>query len=114
MHILDLSSDADDKVVEVVINFFNADHANGFAQAYVRDSVERCRIPGASNQEIFEAWSMFGEDAKAIIIDGHGWESSPAIIMGFIEEVATPMQRDWRAFDPRRFFGEDEFPEDEK
>ncbi|MDI2090490.1 hypothetical protein [Commensalibacter oyaizuii] len=116
VHILDLSSEADDKVVEILSGFYNVEHANAFAHAYVRASVERCRIPAASSQEIFDAWSAFGEDAKVVAqdkADSQVWDSANEI-MYFIENVATPMECDWRSIDPRRLVNEDDFPEDEE
>lgn len=114
VQIFDLSSEQKNKVTEVVAGFYSLEHANAFAKTYVRDSVERCRIPGASRQEIFDAWSVFGEDAKVVDSqEKENWDSSDSIMM-FIENVATPMERDWRALDPRRLVEEDDFPEDDK
>lgn len=113
VHVFDLSSDAEDKVVEIINDFYNEEHATVFAHAYVRASVERCRIPGATNQEIFDAWSAFGEDVKVMKKDEFVWNSSDEI-MGFVENIATPMECDWRSLDPRRLVDEDEFPEDDE
>lgn len=114
VHILDLSSDQKDKTAEIVTGFYNLEHANAFVKSYVRDSVERCRIPGATRQEIFDAWSAFGEDAKVINAEeGEAWNSADAIMM-FIETAATSMERDWRSLDPRRLVEDDEFLEDEE
>ncbi len=44
--------------------------ANAFARRYVRDSVERCRVPGATAKEVLEAWFAFGEDAEVIDAGG--------------------------------------------
>ncbi|CAI3926427.1 unnamed protein product [Commensalibacter communis] len=112
VHVFDLSSDAEDKVVEIIDGFYNEEHAIVFAHAYVRASVERCRIPGATNQEIVDAWSAFGEDIKVMKKEEIVWNSSDDI-MSFVENVATPMECDWRSVDPRRLVEEDEFPEDD-
>lgn len=45
VRILDLSGGAEDNIVEDVGVFHDLAHANAFARAYVRDSVERCRTP---------------------------------------------------------------------
>lgn len=111
IHVFDLSRDDEDKVVEIIDDFYNVEHATVFAHAYVRASVERCRIPGATHQEIFDAWSAFGEDIKVMQKEEVIWESS-GDIMRFVENVATPMECDWRMLDPRRLVDEDEFPED--
>ncbi|MCT6837966.1 MAG: hypothetical protein M3036_10015, partial [Bifidobacteriales bacterium] len=52
VRILDQSgaSAGDDDVVEEVKGFLDLAHANAFARAYVRDSIERCRIPGAAER----------------------------------------------------------------
>ncbi|CAI3929155.1 unnamed protein product [Commensalibacter communis] len=112
VHVFDLSSDAEDKVVEIIDGFYNEEHAIVFAHAYVRASVERCRIPGVTNQEIVDAWSAFGEDIKVMKKEETVWNSSDEI-MSFVENVATPMECDWRSLDPRRLVEEDEFPEDD-
>ncbi len=114
VYIFDLSNEHKDEVMEIVTGFYSLEHANAFAKSYVHDSVERCRISGASCQEIFDAWLAFGEDVKVINTENdEGWDSSDSIMM-FIENTATPMERDWRALDPRRLIKEDEFFEDEK
>lgn len=113
VHIFDLSSDTDDKVVEIIDGFYNEEHATVFAHAYVRASVENCRIPGVSAQEVLDAWSAFGEDAKVIKKEENVWNSSDEI-MSFVENEATPMECDWRSLDPRRLVDEDEFPEDDE
>ncbi|MCL2427790.1 MAG: hypothetical protein FWD12_00990, partial [Alphaproteobacteria bacterium] len=57
VRILDLSGSSADTVVEQVGGFPTLMQANAFARAYVRDSVERCRVPGMSAKEVLEAWS---------------------------------------------------------
>lgn len=112
--IFDLSSEQKNEVTERVTGFYSLEHANAFAKMYVRDSIERCRVPGASRQEVFDAWSAFGEDAKVVNTQqDEGWNSEDSIMM-FIENVATPMERDWRAIDPRRLVEDDEFPKDDQ
>ncbi|MDI2112231.1 hypothetical protein [Commensalibacter nepenthis] len=113
VHVFDLSSDAEDKVVEIIDGFYNEEHAIVFAHAYVRASVENCRIHGATNQEIFNAWSAFGEDIKVMKKEEVVWSSSDEI-MSFVENEATSMECDWRSLDPRRLVEEDEFPEDDE
>lgn len=113
VHIFDLSSDADDKEVEVIDDFSSQEHAVVFAHAYVRASVERCRVPGVTVQEVLDAWSAFGEDAKVMEKEEEIWNSSDEI-MSFVENEATAMECDWRSLDPRRLVDEDEFPEDDE
>jgi hypothetical protein len=66
VRILDLSGGAHDNITEEVGGFDTLMHANAFARRYVRDSVERCRVPGMSSKDVLEAWFAFGEDAVVI------------------------------------------------
>ncbi len=123
VRILDLSGGAEDNVVEDVGVFHDMAHANAFARAYVRDSVERCRVPGASAKDVLDTWMSFGEDAvvldaadmDAAIVDAQadGWRSANELD-DFTATPATPMERDWRMLDPRRLVdGEEISLEDE-
>ncbi|CAI9121172.1 hypothetical protein [Brytella acorum] len=113
VRIIDLSgaSDDDDGVVEVVKGFLDLPHANAFARAYVRDSLERCRQSGVTGREVLEAWYAFGEDAVVVDAGDDGWKSTTELD-DFVAQPATAMERDWRAIDPRRLVDEDEFPDD--
>lgn len=114
VEVLDLSSDWKDSAAETIVGFYTLEHAKAFARAYVRDSIERCRIPGGSEAEILDAWSAFGEDARVVRVEGGvEWQSSDSIMM-FIENKATLMERDWRKLDPRRLVEEDEFFEEDE
>lgn len=66
VRILDLSGGAEDNIVEEVGGFPDLIQANAFARAYVRDSIERCRMPGLSAADILKAWFSFGEDAEVL------------------------------------------------
>lgn len=94
--------------MEEVKGFLDLAHANAFARAYVRDSIERCRTPGASAREVLESWLSFGENAE--ICDGgeEGWKSSTELDE-FTAHPASAMECDWRALDPRRLVDEAEF-----
>lgn len=101
--ILDLSGASvdSDNIVEEVKGFEDLSHANAFARAYVRDSVERCRVPGASEKEVLAAWFTYGEDAE-ILTDFQGrWHSSTEL-NDFVARPASLEERDWRSIDPRR------------
>src|SRR5689334_6165358 len=91
VRILDLSGSAQDNITEEIGGFDTLMHANAFARRYVRDSVERCRVPGMSSKDVLEAWFAFGEDAV------------------FVDAGASAEERDWRSLDPRR----DEFDPEE-
>lgn len=117
VRILDLSGGAEDNIVEDVGVFHDLAHANAFARAYVRDSVERCRVPGASAKDVLETWMSFGEDAVVLDTEldaqADGWRSANELD-DFTATPATPMERDWRALDPRRLVdGEDILLEEE-
>ncbi|WP_230880583.1 hypothetical protein [Bombella sp. ESL0385] len=107
VRILDQSgaSAGDDDVVEEVKGFLDLAHANAFARAYVRDSVERCRIPGAAERDVLESWFAFGENAEVVDAGEDGWKASTELD-DFVSSPATPMERDWRALDPRRLVDE--------
>ena len=103
VRILDLSGGnaADGNVVDEIGGFPTLMHANAFARAYVRDSVEICRAPGHSRDEVLRAWWAFGEDAEVIDAGGQGWRSA-AELDAFALRPAGAVERDWRSLDPRR------------
>lgn len=107
VRIHDLSGGAAEGVVEEIGGFSSLMHANAFARAYVRDSIERCRAPGLDAAAVLELWRRFGEDAE--VLGGHAaaWRSETEIAR-FAAEPATLEERDWRALDPRRLAGADE------
>ncbi len=101
VRILDLSGASEDNVTEEVGGFATLMDANAFARAYVRDSVERCRVPGMSGKQVLESWFAFGEDAEVVDAAEEGWRSA-AELHDFADHRAEPEERDWRALDPRR------------
>ncbi|WP_408742390.1 hypothetical protein [Acetobacter musti] len=111
VRILDLSGGAEDNIVEDIRDFQDLAHANAFARAYVRDSIEICRAAGATPRDTLNAWFAYGENAEVLDAGDEGWKSSTEL-SEFVEHPATPMERDWRALDPRRIIDTDEFPDD--
>jgi hypothetical protein len=101
VRILDLSGGAQDNITEEIDGFGTLMHANAFARRYVRDSVERCRIPGASAKDVLEAWFAYGEDAVVVDAGDSGWKSATEL-GDFVDTMATAEERDWRSLDPRR------------
>jgi hypothetical protein len=101
VRILDLSGGAQDNIVEEISGFPTLMQANAFARRYVRDSVERCRVPGANAKDVLEAWFAFGEDAEVVGAGEGGWRSA-AELGDFVDHRASEEERDWRALDPRR------------
>ena len=101
VRILDLSGGAEDNIVEDVPGFPTIEHANAFARAYVVDSLERCRTPELSPEDVLERWFAFGEDAEVLEAAEHGWRSATEL-NSLAESPATEAARDWRAIDPRR------------
>ena len=100
VRILDQSGASEDDIVEEIKGFPTLMLANAFCQAYVRDSVERCRVPGASAREVLAAWFAYGEDAEVVDAGELGWRSA-----GELEDFAalssSEIERDWRSLDPR-------------
>ena len=107
VRILDLSGGAQDNIVEEVGGFETLMQANAFARRYVRDSVERCRVPGMTAKEVLESWFAFGEDAEVIDAGETGWRSATEL-GDFVDNPAGSEERDWRALDPRRIGMDDE------
>jgi hypothetical protein len=96
--IRDLSGGVGSEPVERIRGFTSLAHAIEFARRYVRDSIERCRTPAASAEEVIATWFAFGEDAEV-----PGSWSSAAELRSFAENpVRDPEQRNWRVLDPRR------------
>ena len=100
VRILDLSGASADNVVEEVGGFPTLMHANAFARAYVRDSVELCRVAGASTRDVLSAWFAFGEDAEVVDAGEQGWRSANELD-DFAAHPASEIERDWRVLDPR-------------
>jgi hypothetical protein len=101
VRILDQSLPSQDNVIEEVGGFPTLMQANAFARRYVRDSVERCRIPGTTTKEVLEAWFTFGEDVEVVDAGDSGWRSANEL-SEFVDHPAGEEERDWRALDPRR------------
>lgn len=100
VRILDLSGGAQDNIVEEIGGFATLMQANAFARRYVRDSVERCRMPASSTKEVLEAWFAFGEDAEIVDAGDEGWRSASEL-GEFVDHPAGSEERNWRALDPR-------------
>lgn len=100
VRILDLSGGAEDNIVEDVPGFATLMQANAFARRYVRDSIERCRAPGADAKAVLDAWFAFGEDAHAVDAGEETWRSASELAE-FAARRATAEERNWRALDPR-------------
>ncbi|AOX17283.1 hypothetical protein [Kozakia baliensis] len=107
VRIIDHSGASEDDIVEEIKDFQDILHANAFARAYVRDSIERGRVGGAVGREVLENWFAFGEDAIVVDAEDEGWKSANELDE-FAATPATPMERDWRAIDPRRLVEDDE------
>ena len=101
VRILDLSGAAHDNISEEIGGFDTLMHANAFARRYVRDSLERCRVPGMSAKDVLEAWFAFGEDAVVVDAGESGWKSATEL-GDFVDNLAGTEDRDWRSLDPRR------------
>ena len=100
VRILDQSGGAEDGITEEIGGFPTLMQANAFARAYVRDSVELCREPGLSAQDILARWFELGEDAQVVEAGEQGWQSA-AELADFAARPAGEAERDWRSLDPR-------------
>ena len=107
VRIRDLSGGAQDNIVEEVGGFATLMQANAFARRYVRDSVEHCRVPGATTKQVLEAWFAYGEDAEVIDGGDAAWRSANEL-GDFVDRRAGAEERDWRALDPRRIGDDDD------
>ncbi len=106
VRILDLSGASEDNIVEEIDGFPTLMYANAFARAYVRDSMERCRVPGMNPKDVLEAWFAYGEDAEVIDAGEAGWRSGTEL-GDFADRPGGTEERNWRALDPRAI-GEDD------
>ena len=88
VRILDLSGGAQDNIVEEIGGFETLMQANAFARRYVRDSVERCRVPGMNAKEVLEAWFAFGEDAEVIDAANPAGAAPPSLAISSITRPA--------------------------
>ena len=111
VRILDLSGGAEDNIVEEVSGFDTLMHANAFARRYVRDSVERCRVPGMPTKDLLEAWFAFGEDAEIVDQPDGAWRSANEL-GDFADRPAGEEERDWRSLDPRTALDDDDEGDD--
>jgi hypothetical protein len=105
VRIRDHSAPGEDNTVEEIGGFPTLMQANAFARRYVRDSVERCRTPGASARDVLDAWFIWGEDVEVLEAGEAGWRSANEL-GDFADRPADDEERDWRALDPRRDQGE--------
>jgi hypothetical protein len=101
VRILDQTGGAEDGVTEEIGGFPSLMHANAFARAYVRDSIEICREPGLASREVLARWFAMGEDAQVLEAGDQGWQSANELA-DFADRPAGAVERDWRSLDPRR------------
>jgi hypothetical protein len=111
VRIRDLSGASGSEPSEVVRGFTSLAHANAFARRYVRDSVERCRAPGMTAEQLREAWFAFGEDAEVEGVGEGAWRSATELAEFLSSRCRDAEERNWRVLDPRAD-GDDE--EDEE
>jgi hypothetical protein len=111
VQIMDMSGANGEEPVETVTGFISIDHANAFARRYVRDSVERCRAPGADAKATLDTWFAFGEDAEVLGAGDDAWVSRSELKDFADTPVRDAEDRNWRVLDPRR--DEDDGEEEE-
>ena len=101
VQIMDLSGANGSDPVETVIGFITIEHANAFARRYVRESVERCRAPGADAKATLDAWFAYGEDAEVLGAGDDAWVSRSELKDFADTPVRDAEERNWRVLDPR-------------
>ena len=79
----------------VIDGFPTFELAKEFARRWVRDSVEEQRRPGQSKEDLRKMWLTFGEDAS--VLQGEPHCAGSHELDYFIEHLASPEERDWRA-----------------
>ncbi len=100
VRITDHSAPHDDNVVEEIGGFSTLAHANEFARRYVRASIEACREPGMSAEEVVSAWLSFGEDASVPDAAEQGFIGQDVASL-FAHQPPDPDSLNWRILDPR-------------
>ena len=108
VQIMDMSGANGDEPVETVTGFISIEHANAFARRYVRDSVERCRAPGADAKATLDAWFAYGEDAEVLGAGDDAWVSRSELKDFADTPVRDAEERNWRVLDPRQDEDDDE------
>ncbi len=99
--IRDLSGANGSDPIEVVRGFTSLAHANAFARRRVRDSVEICRAPGMSPEQVRDAWFAFGEDAEVLGAQDGAWTSASELAAFVATRCRDGEERNWRVLDPR-------------
>jgi hypothetical protein len=67
----------------------------------VRDSVEICRAPGLSPEQVRDAWFAFGEDAQVQGAGEGAWTSASELAAFVVTRCRDAEERNWRVLDPR-------------
>ncbi|MCX8133914.1 MAG: hypothetical protein N3D18_08110 [Roseococcus sp.] len=99
--IRDLSGANGAEPIEVVRGFTSLAHANAFARRRVRDSIELCRAPGTTAEQLRDAWFAFGEDAEVQGAGEAGWRSARELAAFLATPCRDAEERNWRVLDPR-------------
>jgi hypothetical protein len=110
--IRDLSGANGSDPIEVVRGFTSLAHANAFARRRVRDSVEICRGPGMSPEQVRDAWFAFGEDAEVLGVSEGAWTSGSELAAFVAIRCKDREERNWRVLDPRNDIDNDEADDD--
>lgn len=110
--IRDLSGANGSDPIEVVRGFTSLAHANAFARRRVRDSVEICRAPGMSPEQVRDAWFAFGEDAEVQGAQEGAWTSASELAAFVATRCRDSEERNWRVLDPRNDLDDDEADDD--
>ncbi|QCE33618.1 hypothetical protein FAI41_08525 [Acetobacteraceae bacterium] len=98
VYLKDLSGSGNDP--EIVGGFESDKQAFSFARAYLYDSIERCRVPGAFGNDVLESWKLFGEDVEVKKGDEIVWNSEEEVAQ-MVKVKAQRQECNWRELDPR-------------
>lgn len=82
----------------MISGFRTLELAREYARRRVRDSLEALRKPGMTQAELRSRWVTFGEDVSVIHDDYAGGHE----LDFFIDNSATPEERDWKAIEKLR------------
>jgi len=93
VRILDMAHYPDSEHEMLIEGFPSLVLATEYARRRVWASVEECRSPNSSREQIRRSWWLFGEDA---IVIGGDYAGSHEIDF-FVDHPAGPVQRDWKA-----------------
>jgi len=94
----------DDDCMDWVSGFPTFESARDYARARTRASVEECRKPGQTPEQLRQAWGSFGECCSVYVVgaDGQRCYNGRDEIDFFVSHAATATETDWATIEPPR------------